>query len=123
MILCDTNILIDFYKNDPAVVAELRKIGQSNIAFSVVTSGEMIYGALNKRELAQILKDLSHLTVLEIDSSICRIFLQLMEQYSLSHNLTLPDAIIAATALHYNVPLYTLNRKDFKYIQGLQLHN
>lgn len=32
------------------------------------------------------------------------------------------DALIAATALHYNLPLYTLNKKDFRYIAGLRLH-
>ncbi len=122
MILCDTNILIEFYKNNSAIISELRKIGQTNIAVSVVTSGELIYGAINKRELNQILKDLSHLNLLEINSSICQTFLQLMQQYSLSHNLTLPDAIIAATAIYHNIPLFTMNLKDFRYIDGLQIH-
>jgi tRNA(fMet)-specific endonuclease VapC len=27
MILCDTNILIEFYKNNPIIVNELRQIG------------------------------------------------------------------------------------------------
>jgi tRNA(fMet)-specific endonuclease VapC len=122
MILCDTNILIEFYKSNPVIISELRKIGQDNIAASVVTSGELIYGAINKKELRQILADLSSLHVLEIDSSICRLFLQLMEKYSLSHNLTLPDAILAATAIRHDIPLYTLNLKDFKYMKGLQLY-
>lgn len=122
MILCDTNILIEFYRNNASAIAELKKIGQSNIAVSVVTSGELIYGAINKRELNQILEDLSHLQVLAIDSTICSIFLQLMEQFSLSHKLSLPDALIAATALNYDIPLYTLNLKDFRFIPKLQLH-
>ena len=122
MILCDTNILIEFYRNNASVIAELKKIGQANIAVSVVTSGELIYGALNKRELNQILEDLSHLQVLTIDSKISLDFLQLMEQYSLSHKLSLPDALIAATALAHAIPLYTMNLKDFKFIPDLKLH-
>lgn len=122
MILCDTNIIIEFYKNNASIITELKAIGQSNLAISVVSSGELIYGAINKRELIQILKDLSHLHVLEIDSPICKGFLNLMEKYSLSHNLTLPDALIAATAIHYDIKLYTLNQKDFRYIEGLQLY-
>ncbi len=122
LVLCDTNVLIEFYKNNSSVVDNLKKIGQSNIALSVVTTAELIYGALNKKELQQILTDLGHLTSLDIDSDICRIFLQLMTDYSLSHNLTLPDALIAATALHHEIPLYTLNVKDFKYIPDLKLH-
>lgn len=123
MILCDTNILIEFYKNSPAIVGELKQIGHSNIAISVITSGELIYGALNKNELTQILKDLAHLTSFEINGSICRLFLELMAKYSLSHNLTMPDAIIAATAIHNNIPLYTLNLKDFRFIDGIILHS
>jgi len=40
----------------------------------------------------------------------------------LSHKLSVPDALIAATALSNNTPLYTLNIKDFQFIPGLQLH-
>lgn len=122
LVLCDTNVLIEFYKNNSSVVDNLKKIGQSNITLSVVTTAELIYGALNKKELQQILTDLGHLTNLDLDPNICRIFLRLMTDFSLSHNLTLPDALIAATALHHDIPLYTLNLKDFKYIPDLKFH-
>lgn len=45
-----------------------------------------------------------------------------METYALSHKLSLPDAFIAATALAHNMEIYTLNLKDFRYIQGLTLY-
>lgn len=122
LVLCDTNIIIEFYKNNPAIIAELKHIGQANIAVSVITAGELIYGAINKQELRQILKDLAHLQLLQIDDQIGHQFIQLMTDYSLSHKLHLPDAIIAATALHYQIPLYTLNFKDFRYIEGLNLY-
>jgi predicted nucleic acid-binding protein len=32
MILCDTNILIEFYKSNDLVVQELRQIGQDQLA-------------------------------------------------------------------------------------------
>ncbi|MFM9948325.1 MAG: type II toxin-antitoxin system VapC family toxin [Saprospiraceae bacterium] len=121
LVLCDTNVLIEFYKNNPSIVERLKEIGQSNIALSVVTSGELIYGALNKKELRQILTDISHLSLLDIDSETCNLFLQLMTDYALSHKLTLPDALIAATALRHNIPLYTLNLKDFRFISNLKL--
>ena len=37
MILCDTNILIEFYKGNPSVVQTLKTIGAANIAVSVIT--------------------------------------------------------------------------------------
>jgi hypothetical protein len=122
LILCDTNILIELYKNNSSIITELKRIGQPNLAISIVTAGELIYGAINKRELSKILKDIAHLNLLHIGQLIGELHLELMANYSLSHNLTLPDALIAATALHHSIPLYTLNQKDFRYIPGLKLH-
>jgi tRNA(fMet)-specific endonuclease VapC len=45
-----------------------------------------------------------------------------MTDFSLSHILSLPDAFIAATAIHYDISLYTLNKKDFRYIPDLKLY-
>ena len=45
-----------------------------------------------------------------------------METYSLSHKLTIPDALIASTALVYSLDLYTFNLKDFRFITGLNLY-
>ena len=47
---------------------------------------------------------------------------KVVKQYCLSHKLKLPDAQIAATAILYNVELFTLNRKDFAYIPNLKLY-
>jgi tRNA(fMet)-specific endonuclease VapC len=49
-------------------------------------------------------------------------FIELMETYSLSHKLSIPDALIASTALVHKIDLYTLNLKDFCFIEGLNLH-
>jgi len=43
----------------------------------------------------------------------------LLEEFALSHKLSVPDALIAATALSQGIPLYTLNRKDFRFIPNL----
>ena len=45
-----------------------------------------------------------------------------MNSYALSHRLSVPDGLIAATALTEDLPLYTHNLKDFRYIAGLELH-
>lgn len=122
MILCDTNILIEFYKNNPQVVQELRQIGPGQLAVSAITQAELCFGALNKAELKKIKRHLSLLVQVPLDVSVSTIFLQLMESYSLSHKLTIPDALIAATALVHNLELYTLNVKDFRYISNLNLY-
>jgi predicted nucleic acid-binding protein len=45
-----------------------------------------------------------------------------MEAYSLSHKLSVPDALIAATAIVHDVALYTLNVKDFHFISDIELY-
>ncbi|WP_445243762.1 MULTISPECIES: type II toxin-antitoxin system VapC family toxin [unclassified Microcoleus] len=82
----------------------------------------MYYGALNKNELNRIQKHLDLFQNIPIDRLISEQFIQLMAQYSLSHKLTIPDAMIAATALTHNLSLYTLNLKDFRFIQGLKIY-
>jgi tRNA(fMet)-specific endonuclease VapC len=121
MILCDTNILIEFYKNNQQISAVLRDIGPENIAISAVTAAELYYGALNKQELHKIKAHLALLHNYPITLPISNRFLLLMEAYVLSHKLSLPDALIAATALNHDVELYTLNLKDFRYIPDLKL--
>jgi len=123
VVLCDTNILIEFYKNNQKIVAALRDIGAENIAISAVTAGELLFGALNKKEVQTIKRDIDHLMLMHINDLISEKYIELMLQYSKSHGLAIPDALIAATALVNNVSLYTLNRKDFIFIAGLTLYN
>ena len=122
MVLCDTDVIIEFYKNNPDVISALRKIGQQNITISTITAGELIYGALNKKELTQIKKDIKNLTLLDIDKKTCDIFIDIMSKYVLSHKLTLPDGFIAATAIANDIELYTLNLKDFRFIHGIKIY-
>jgi len=122
VILCDTDVMIEFYKGNQQVINEFKHIGQQHIAISIVTAAELIYGALNKKELQKINKDIQHLIVYDIEKGICNSFLEIMNMYVLSHKLAIPDALIAATAMMYNVKLFTYNVKDFKYIKGLTLY-
>ncbi len=123
IVLCDTDVIIEFYRNNQDIITELKKIGQENIAISTITAGELLYGALNKKELNQIIKDLKNLTILDIDKKACTVFLDIMGKYVLSHKLALPDGFIAATALANGIELYTLNIKDYRFIKGVKLYN
>lgn len=122
MILCDTNILIEFYKGNPQIIATLQKVGLNQIAISAITQAELYFGALNKTELRLIKRHLSLLHIYQLDTEISAQFIALMEAYSLSHKLSIPDAMIAATSLVHKVELYTLNTKDFRFITGLNLY-
>jgi tRNA(fMet)-specific endonuclease VapC len=122
MILCDTNILIEFYKANPAVIQTIKHIGPANIAVSVITKAELFYGARDKQELARIERNLSSCHCIGLNDPISALFLELMVNYSLSHKVTIPDMLIAATAIRHGLDLYTLNTKDFKFIPGLKVY-
>ena len=120
-LLCDTNILIEVYRNNQAIINTVKQVGQANIAVSDVTCAELLYGARNKSELDVFRKDLDTLTILPILPEISKKAVMLVEQYCLSRKLALPDALIAATSIYHQMDLYTLNVKDFVFIPGVRL--
>ena len=123
MILCDTNIFIEIYRRNNTVrTVLLDKIGFENVVISDVTRAELFYGALNKRELQMIRKDLSSFPVLHINPFISKMAVEFVEKYCLSHKTDLEDALIAATAILHSIELYTLNIKDFRFIPELKLY-
>jgi predicted nucleic acid-binding protein len=66
-------------------------------------------------------KVLKYYDVLHFDQEISEKAIQLIDNYKLSHNLQIPDAIIGATALVHNIPLFTYNLKDFQFMPNLSL--
>jgi len=115
VIFLDTCILIDYSKDKIAL--DLTK----NYCISSIVKLEFKVGALNKRELKKINRILSQVKLLETDQSILDLADSLIENYSLSHNMGIYDAIIVATCLIYDLPLWTYNKKDFKFIDGVTL--
>jgi len=122
MILVDTNIFIEYYKNNSAICKTLEQIDPQKIVVNDVVCAELYFGARNKQELANIVSDMENLTVLTILPKISRLAVDLVKQFCLSHKFKLPDAQIAATALFHNAELFTLNRKDFVFIPNLKLY-
>ena len=122
LVLCDTNILIDLSKRNQDIIQNLKAIGTVNVRVSAISAGEFIFGALNKADLVKINKALDAITIIQVSEEISKEGIALVKRYGLSHTLTVPDALIVATALIYDLPLYTLNRKDFRFIKGLNLY-
>jgi predicted nucleic acid-binding protein len=121
MVLCDTNILIHAFNGRKATIDRLQEIGFEEIVLSVITVMELYQGMSNKTELAQMKRKLKYYDVIEIDTQTSALATKLIEQYKLSHNLQIPDAIIGATAVIHQLPFYTYNTKDFDFIPGINL--
>lgn len=121
-VLCDTNILIEYYKDNATVLQQLKQIGANNIAVSVITKAELFYGARDKQELIKLERHLSFCHCYQLDGEVSLLFADLMKTYALSHRVSIPDMLIAATAIVHNLPLYTLNTKDFRFIPNIHLY-
>jgi len=121
LILCDTNIFIHWFNGDPLTIETLKLIGLANILIPSITIMELMQGAQNKQELAQLKKKIKNYNIIHFDQTASALAIQLVEKFKLSHNLLIPDAIIASTALVYDLTLYTYNLKDFMFIPGIKL--
>ena len=126
MVIVDADVVIEVLRKNPAVTSYLRNdIGAFNIVLSAVTIAEIQQGATNKEGLQQINRLLKQYIILPIDHPISNIFSNLVQKYVLSHDTDIGDTFVAATALHYQIPLLTMNYKHYKHIPALQLvrHN
>ena len=126
MVVVDADVMIEVLRKNPVVASYLRNdIGALNMVLSAITIAEIQQGATNKENLQQINRLLKQYIVLPIDHHIFNIFSSLVQKYVLSHNTDIGDTFVAATALHYQLPLLTMNYKHYKHVPNLQLirHN
>ena len=80
---------------------------------------ELLQGARSKVELQRIEKKLRVFRLLNLQQPIFDLATQFIREYRLSKGLLLPDAVIGATAIYYQMPLFTFNRKDFSFLRPL----
>ena len=119
IVLLDSCIVIDYIKGIEAIKKQVDGIARPCINF--IVEMELLRGSVNKLELKKISRELSAFHLLSFHNSIARLSTDLVKLFYLSHNLHIADAIVAATAMVYKIPLFTHNRKDFRYIPELIL--
>lgn len=126
LILCDTDVIIDFLdqsqKRHPQTKKIIdEKIQISNIVISVITKMELLIGAKNKAEKTKIERHLSRFNLMLIDEQISRQAFNLLIKYNLEFGLLIPDCFIASTSLSSGFELFTYNKKDYQFIKNLKL--
>lgn len=121
-VLVDSDVLIDFSRRSQQAINWLGQLeGEYRIAVSDISRMELMVGARNKMELAVIESSLKRFVSISLSESISRLAVELIQQYRLSHGLLIPDALIAASALSWSIPLATKNQRDFRFIEKLRL--
>ena len=122
LVICDTNIFISAFNGLEKTTAELFRIGSENVLMPSITVMEHYRGMDNKEQMAKMVRKIKAYNILDFNEQVSQKAIELIQGFKLSHNLQIPDAIIAALGINYDVPLFTYNIKDFKFIPGLKLY-
>lgn len=115
--LIDTIIFIAILKGDAKLKLFIENL---SCALDTTVYVELIQGSKNKSEVQQIEKYLTRFELIHFDHNISQKTLELIRNYSKSHNLIFADAIIAATCFENDFTLLTYNVKDFQFIKNLK---
>lgn len=111
--VADTNAIIYLLAGNPCMKSFIDK----SLGVSVITEMELLsFPRITEQEQLVIKELLLNCMISYLDNDIKNQAIYLRRFYKIK----LPDAIVAATAISYNVPLLTADR-EFNKIKGLNL--
>lgn len=128
MYLIDTDTVVYALNGDPAAVRGFERAAAQPKAISVITLGELTYGALKSKRthenLARVRRTGEILRVIDVSRAIVEVFAGLKADLETkSARLDDLDLLIGATALTYGYRLVTNNERHFRRIPGLEIEN
>ena len=128
MYLLDTDTIIYFLKNDPVVVDNFRLNEDAPKALSVITYGELLYGAENSarrnENLARIHRIAELFPVIDVTRAVMETLSSLKFSLKKSGRTVGDfDLIIASTAITIGYSVVTNNQRHFGKIPGLDTIN
>jgi tRNA(fMet)-specific endonuclease VapC len=123
--ILDTDIMIDFLKNDKGITKKIEELKEKEIKLSTTSINvmEILRGffAFNKTE-EKITEFINHLTVLDFNPSSARIAAEISDELKREgQTLDILDLMIAAIAIDNKETLWTNNVKHFNRIPRLNL--
>ncbi len=115
--LIDTNVFFKIFGNNASVKSYVESLDASIDSTVYI---ECIQGIKSNKEKSIIKTYLDNFPLILTNANISRKTIELIDSYSNSHGLLLPDALIAACAIENDLTLVTYNIGDFKFIKGLK---
>jgi predicted nucleic acid-binding protein len=109
-LLVDTDVLIDHLRGHRAFRAR-----RDRIFYSVVTRCELFAGQEGDEEPVRRL--LAVFAEIELDRTVA----EAAGRVRRSTGIPLPDAIIAASAIEFSMPVVTRNRRHFERVPGVRI--
>lgn len=119
MVVLDTNIIIQYIKNDQRVVSWITKriLNQERFVISTITVIELLgYKQLKEQERIAIERLFSDLHIIDLDVGIAKMAAVIRATYGVH----VADGAIIATALLLRIPLVTYDSK-LKKVRGLHI--
>ena len=121
-ILVDTDVLIDFLRGYGPAVSFVND-HSDRIVLSAIVVAELYASARGKKDDPEqtVLENLLSLfRVVPISNEIARLGGLYRRDYGPSHGISLPDALVAATAFLERAELKTLNVKHYPMFEGIE---
>ena len=109
-VLVDTDVLIDHLRGH----APFRP-RRNRVFYSIVTRCELLAGQGGDEDLVR--KLLGAFAEIGLDRSVA----ESAGRIRRSTRISLPDAVIAASAIEFGVPVVTRNRGDYERVPGLRI--
>ena len=125
MVICDTNIIGKYLFKDPLVLRQINLLGgMKNIYITPIVYIEIIhwlssYQKFTREDRKEIKKFLDELKILYLNKGISELSIEISKK---DNSLDMPDILIGATGVYYDLPVYTHNLKHFKLIKGITLY-
>ena len=120
VICVDTDILIEYNRKKEKSDSILYKLsGEYEIAITSVTAYEILRGD-DRSEDAFWGSYFASIKVLPFDLGAVAIASTIYRALK-SNSIDMPDLLIAAVAVHHDLPLATLNKKHFERVSSLKL--
>lgn len=128
MYLLDTDTIIYAIKGEPQVTRRLEETAGQPKAVSVITYGELFFGAMKsaapQANLAKVRRVGELFPVIEVSRAVMETFGSLKAELQKRGKAVADfDLVIAATALVHSYSLVTNNQRHFRNIPGLRLEN
>ena len=128
--LLDTNICIYITKHQPESVRQNfeKHLPNRNILISVITLGELRYGAeksQNRKKALKVIDDFTSMVqVVELDDNVAEHYAQIRKDLSSKGQIIgSNDLWLAAHARSNNWVMVTNNEKEFVRVDGLKVEN
>jgi len=118
--LIDSDVMVDFTRGNSKAADYLDSLG-GDCLLSAITALELIAGARNQREVADLDILISAYDQFPPTDDVSRRAYYLMKTHAKSAGLGTLDALIAATAIENGLTLVSKNRKHFQMIGELKL--